>query len=179
MSPILGIIASEISGNLSSYESIATVTVGSGGTSSITFTGIPSTYTHLQIRGISQGGNVASNAMQFNGDGASNYNAHFMYGDGSTTAAGFQQTTSMYAILTTSATNVYGGFVIDILDYTNTNKFKVFKSFTGGDENGSGYIELLSGAWRNTNALTSITLFAYTGVLSQNSTFALYGIKGI
>ena len=39
---------------LNSYESIATVTVGAGGTSTITFSSIPTGYTHLQIRGIAQ-----------------------------------------------------------------------------------------------------------------------------
>jgi hypothetical protein len=52
--PILGIIASAITGNLvtTSYESIATVTVGGGGAATVAFTSIPATYTHLQIRGI-------------------------------------------------------------------------------------------------------------------------------
>jgi hypothetical protein len=51
--PILGIIASAITGNLvtTSYESIETVTVGSGGSATVlTFSSIPATYTHLQIR---------------------------------------------------------------------------------------------------------------------------------
>ena len=50
--PILGVIASQITGHLStnSFESIQTVTVGSGGQSSISFSSIPSTYKHLQLR---------------------------------------------------------------------------------------------------------------------------------
>lgn len=32
------------------YDSIATTTVGAGGAASITFSSIPSTYQHLQIR---------------------------------------------------------------------------------------------------------------------------------
>jgi hypothetical protein len=50
--PILGIIASAITGNLvtTSYESIETVTVGSGGSATVTFSSIPATYTHLQIK---------------------------------------------------------------------------------------------------------------------------------
>jgi hypothetical protein len=49
--PILGIIASSRLGNLvtTSYESIATVTVGGGGSASASFTSIPATYTHLQL----------------------------------------------------------------------------------------------------------------------------------
>jgi hypothetical protein len=52
--PILGIIASAITGNLvtTSYESIATVTVGGGGSARCYFSSIPATYTHLQIRSI-------------------------------------------------------------------------------------------------------------------------------
>ena len=41
-------------GGGTSYESIATVTVGAGGSSSISFTSIPSTYKHLQIRAITR-----------------------------------------------------------------------------------------------------------------------------
>ena len=50
--PILGVIDSAKTGNLSSYESIQTITVGSGGASTIVFSSIPSTYAHLQIRAL-------------------------------------------------------------------------------------------------------------------------------
>ena len=53
-----GVVASGISGHLFTptgrYESIQTATVDSAGTASITFSSIPSTYTHLQIRGIAK-----------------------------------------------------------------------------------------------------------------------------
>ena len=49
--PILGIMASQISGHLSnpSYESIATYTVGAGGSSTMVFSSIPQTYKHLEF----------------------------------------------------------------------------------------------------------------------------------
>ena len=65
MAPILGIWASQNYSRYSitgSYESIATVTVGSGGSSYIEFTSIPGTYTHLQIRGILR--NTGSSSSQ-------------------------------------------------------------------------------------------------------------------
>jgi hypothetical protein len=48
--PILGIIASSKLTVSNSYESIATTTVGSGGSATVTFSSIPATYKHLQVR---------------------------------------------------------------------------------------------------------------------------------
>ena len=160
-----------------SMDALGVVVVPSAGVSSITFSSIPSTYTHLQIRGISQGSGIATNAIQFNGDTASNYNSHYLYGDGSSAASGSLLYTYGYGFLSSGSTNIFGGAVIDILDYANTNKYKTYRSLTGADQNGSGYIELLSGAWRNTTAVTSITLAPITGNFSQYSSFALYGVK--
>jgi hypothetical protein len=157
------------------FESIATVTVGTA-TPTVEFTSIPATYTHLQIRGISR--NVqATNFMQFNNDTASNYSSHYVLGDGATTIAGVLNSTKMYAFFSTATANIFGVAVIDILDYANTNKYKTIRSLSGGDENGSGYAELLSGNWRNTAAITSIKLSTGSGNLEQYSSFALYGVK--
>ena len=49
---IAGFLGTGVAASTSSYESIATTTVGAGGSSSISFTSIPSTYTHLQVRGL-------------------------------------------------------------------------------------------------------------------------------
>ena len=51
-----------------SYESIATTTVGSGGASSITFSSIPATYAHLQIRGIFKPSAACWLGLRFNSD---------------------------------------------------------------------------------------------------------------
>ena len=55
--PILGIIASSHVNFIptGSFSSIATVTVGSGGSSTVSFISIPQTYKHLQLRGIAKG----------------------------------------------------------------------------------------------------------------------------
>ena len=78
-----------------SYDSIATTTVGAGGTTSITFSSIPQTYTHLQLRmlTIGNGSNTASGFMALNCDSTStNYYTHYLYGNGATAAAGANQT---------------------------------------------------------------------------------------
>lgn len=187
MSPILGIYASSATPShivTSSYESISTVTVGSGGASSITFSSIPSTYTHLQLRGISRGttaGNGGNIYLRFNSDTSSNYGWHTMRGDGASVSAGATLTqTSMYVALYPAANQTAGNFgaaVIDILDYTNTNKYKTVRSLNGNDRNGSGYIYFQSGLWLSTSAITRIDLLPEADNFAQYSSFALYGIK--
>jgi len=183
--PILGIIASsKLKAVPSSYESIATVTVGGGGAANIEFTSIPATYTHLQIRGIGRG-SFTDLTMRFNSDTGNNYSSHRLYGTGSSTpgtdgedSTGAYGTYILYAGRLSSAASVFCGNIIDILDYANTNKYKASRSLYGFDENGSGNIFLASGNWRNTNAITTIRLTPFSGTISQYSQFALYGIKG-
>ena len=191
MSLILGILAQGVAGApgaANSYESIATVTVGSGGAANVEFTSIPSGFEHLQIRAIARStrasvDNVFVN-MQINSDTGANYSYHDLYGDGSTVAAGAITSVTQNYIqritASTAAASIFGTFVIDILDYKNTNKYKTLKSLGGFDLNGSGQIYLVSGSWRNTNAITSLKFTSQaTGDFAQYSHFALYGIKGV
>lgn len=186
MAPILGIIASSITGNLStnSYESIATVTVGAGGSSTISFTSIPSTFKHLQVRGImrdSRTTNPDSMLLTFNSDTAANYSYHYLSGDGSIADAAAAASSS-YIFLSrfegaNQTANAFGGIVLDILEYANTNIYKTTRSLGGYDANGSGVVKLDSGNWRNTSAITSLTLTPANTSFVQYSSFALYGIK--
>ena len=190
MSPIPGIVASQITGHLStnSYESIATVTVGSGGQSSAVFSSIPSTYKHLQIRLCARvtGATTDSNIVAyFNADTTSgNYPQHVLYGTGSAAAAGYSPSDANLAIGRTpgasSSANMFGLGIADILDYTNTNKNKTVRALSGQDQNGSGIVLLNSGLWLSTTAISTITITAQSGNgnLAQYSSFALYGIKG-
>lgn len=157
-----------------SYESIATVTVGAGGASSVDFTSIPSTYTHLQIRGL--GVFSGDTFLQFNSDTNNNYSRHSVYGDGSSAAA-FAETSNSRIGVNYATSTQPSPFVADILDYKDTNKYKTVRALSGVDSNGSGIILLQSGSWRSTSAVTSIKLIAFSGTFSQHSTFALYGIK--
>ena len=167
-----------------SYESIATVTVGSGGSSTITFSSIPSTFKHLQIRGIGRtSGSTADSAMTFNSDSSSGsyYANHQIYGDGSSAAAATSPASTrldpFYVAGSGVTSSVFAGFVIDILDYQNTNKNKTLRSLQGWDANGSGFVIFRSGLWMKTNAITQID-WTVSGNWAQYSSFALYGIKG-
>jgi hypothetical protein len=184
--PIPGIVASQITGHLStnSYESIQTVTVGSGGASSVVFSSIPSIYKHLQIRAIGRcdaAVTVRNTGIQINSDTAANYSIHELFGDGSTALVGAaaSQTAAEGFILpgTTIGANIFGTTIIDILDYTNTNKNKTLRALSGMDSNGYGRVYMYSGAWFSTTTITSINLFSGAN-FTQYSSFALYGVKG-
>jgi hypothetical protein len=190
--PILGVVASSTrqgqnvdAGVMFALQSIV---IGSAGASSITFRNIPQTYTHLQIRGIARSNRNAANDsvfMQYNADTGLNYSVHTLngtgaamslYGSPANTESNF--TVGQISSLQSNA-GVFGGFVIDILDYANTNKYKTQRSFGGFDNNGSGVIAFSSGSWRSFSAITSIVINAHpTNTYQQYSTFALYGIKG-
>jgi len=188
MSPILDSIGSvkaygwgSIVSGSPSFESIATTTVGSGGSANIEFTSIPGTYSHLQIRGIGKSTSSPTDLdIQFNSDTGSNYRAHRLSGDGSSVFSDVSLQTFRLdrAGILADGTSVFGANIIDILDYANTNKYKTVRSLYGYDKNGSGSALFSSGLWMNTNAITSIKLFPDFGNFVQYSSFALYGIKG-
>jgi hypothetical protein len=168
------------------FESIATVSVGSGGAANVEFTSIPATFTHLQIRGImrdARAGTVNDGWLRFNGDTGSNYAAHKLNGDGAsataTGAATKTNTEDLFRFPTDNNTaSVFGASIIDIFDYANTNKYKTVRALSGYDANGSGVIRFSSGLWQSTSAITSIIIDSDGSVnWSQYSHFALYGIK--
>lgn len=165
----------------SAYESIATVAVGAGGSGTITFSSIPSTYKHLQIRALtrSAGGNVN---MRFNSDSGSNYWTHWLDGDGATIRAEASGLGNLhyagYGATATAGANVFGGNVIDIIDYANTSKYKTIRGISGFDSNGSGWAGLISGYWASTSAISTIVITPNSSTFPQYSHFALYGIKG-
>lgn len=180
---------SALAGNdqwFSDFESIATVTVGVGTTQAeIEFTSIPSTFQHLQIRGISRVTEAATRGdfrVRVNGDTGSNYSWHLLIGDGSSAAAfaSASQTTGRigYTTGSSASSNIYGVFVIDVLDYSSTTKNKTFRTLGGADLNGSGAVSFNSDAWLSTSAITSLKFYPSANNFDQYSHFALYGIRG-
>ena len=191
--PILGIMASQISGKLwtpdGAYDSLATVTVPATTVASITFAGIPSTYKHLQIRAT-----LKTNRATFGNDGlyirvngaTSSYSQHYVIGDGSSASAsgGGGNTQILIGWTGTNVANYFGTNIIDILDYANTSKYKTIRSLGGVDLNGTvagagGLVALHSGMYYgNTDAITSLVFTSSNAAdFQQYSQFSLYGIK--
>lgn len=184
---ILGIMESQSAAAVGDFESIATVTVGAGGASNAEFTSIPLTFQHLQIRLSAHFSGTAlqyaQGTVQLNGDTGANYSYHRLFGNGTSASAdgSASQSNMVFPWMPDSATsaNFFNGVIIDVLDYKDTNKYTTIRALGGNDQSGNGILGLVSGNWRNTNAVTSIKLIAPSGqTFTQHSHFALYGIKG-
>jgi hypothetical protein len=176
---MIGALVAGITGSggasLSSYESIATAN-GTGSSTTITFSSIPSTFKHLQIRFNANSGAGTNINLRINSDSGANYTYHQLSGDGtSATASGGTSRTSIFVGYMTAS--YYGASVVDILDYTSTTINKTVRSLGGSDANGSGSILIRSGLWINTNAVSTIEIISASGNFTTASTFALYGIK--
>jgi len=166
-----------------SYESIATVTVGAGGAATITFSSIPQTYTHLQIRCFARSTgptNGENTYIYFNNtSNSTGYAWHVIRGDGSGAggvAAGGANARLLANVGSSNATSVYSTMIIDVLDYTNTNKNKTVRNLYGFDSNGAGYVGFNSTLVPQTAATTQIDIdLSYN--FAQYSSFALYGVN--
>ena len=192
MTPMLGIMASSISGSkisTSSFESIATITAA-GGETSLSFTSIPQTYKSLQIRGISRDTSATNqsngNYLTFNNDTGTNYHSHLIINNPAGAAYAYDSGNVNYvvnlsgAIFGSGTTNMFGSGIYDIIDYSSTTKNKVLRTFLGADTNGVTTIrniQIGSGLWLSTSAITTITINEASAGFAAGSTFALYGIK--
>jgi len=190
--PILGVIASSFrsgAADTGAMFPLQVITVGAAGASSVTFSNIPNTYEHLQLRILSRCTRASASGnmmLRINSDTGSNYANHEIYGDGASATASGASSVDRIDISrspgTSATANIFSGTVIDILDYANTNKYKTVRSIFGFDNNSAtvtGYIGLRSGLWMNTNAITTVEFTSATSSsFTVNSVFALYGIKG-
>ena len=169
------------------YEQIATNILASA-TSSVTFSSIPSTYKHLQIRMTIRGTTAFNGGMgiTINGDTGTNYSRHNLFGDGGSVYS--QNATSQSRINTdtnnaffpggSAGASQFGASIVDILDYL-TSKNKTVRQLAGAYASNGYQVGLISGAYYSTSAVSSVTLtqLAMTN-FAIGSRFSLYGIKG-
>jgi hypothetical protein len=168
------------------FDSLATVTVPSGGLASITFAGITNTYKHLQLRSIARTTSAATDNycnIIFNSDSGANYSYHDLRtdGGGAVQATGLASQNAIYLQRYTgggATASVFGVVILDVLDYASTVKNKTLRNFGGFDRNGAGSLYLVSGSWMNSStAINSMTLTPEGGSFAANSQFTLYGVK--
>lgn len=155
---------------MSTYTPIASQTLGSTA-SSVTFSSIPQGYTDLVIVFAGTGSNNSSIYLTFNDDTGSNYSDTNMYGDGTNAASQRRsnQTSIKDILLYTTQTNA----IIQIQNYSNST---TYKSVLARSNVASAETDVTVGLWRNTSAITTITLIPGTVNFASGSTFSLYGI---
>jgi len=166
------------------YQLIASNTVGSGGTGSITFSSIPSTYTDLSLRiSARMSTNVGANwydlGLTFNGS-SSGYSGRWVLGNGSTASSGTDGT-SAYIIIrppsNTATASTFGIADVYIPNYAGSNNKSVSVDNVSETNATSAIAIMTASLWSNTAAITSITLTPATGTIVEYSTAYLYGIK--
>ena len=171
------------------YDCISSVTLDSSG-GGIQFANIPQNYTHLELRYVARcistdsTNGVMSIRITFNSVGTNTYDYTVMKGVGNATtvASGEINKTNGPIVGLIAGNGIGSGYfssgVIEILDYTNTNKNKVTRSVTGCEVSGTlSEVAIYGGLWRSTAAITTIDLAADGGGFGRYTNVALYGVK--
>lgn len=158
---------------MSTYTPLASITL-SAAASSVTFSGIPQTYTDLVLVLAGAQNTAGSNYIELNSDTGTNYSYTFMYGDGTSAASSRDSSKgpSQGGILFYFGTD-QNNAILNFQNYSNTTTYKTILSRS----NGSGYTSARVGLWRSTSAITQIKVYAgSTNTFNSGTTFNLYGI---
>jgi hypothetical protein len=165
---------------------IASSTVGAGGTGTISFTSIPSTYTDLCLKlSLRTNSNLATEQLYvtFNGT-TSGYTAKQIYGDGSNAASASLTNggteISVININTGAGTaNTFSSTEIYIPNYAGSNNKSLSADSTSENNGTNGALAgLTAGLLSNTAAITSISFGNQdSATFLQYSTAYLYGVK--
>jgi hypothetical protein len=152
------------------------ITLGSSQT--VTFASIPNTFRDLRIVLTVGGTTSTGSGIKFNTDTdySNNYSRVVMTGNGSS-ASSFANSGSgnPAANHDAGALRTNGQLIIDIMDYSATDKHKTFlaRQDAAGNE-----ATALAGRWASTAAVTTILLTTDSGgALTAGTTIALYGVK--
>lgn len=158
----------------STYEPIATTTLGSSATS-YTFSSIPSTYSDLVV--VVVGANATGDTglgLEFNGDTATNYSMTLIYGNGSSAVSG--RATSANKIDIGRMDGSISSNIFHIQNYSNTTTNKTVI----GRGNAMSIVTATVGLWRSTAAINAVKIYgssAGSASFNTGTTFTLYGIK--
>ena len=168
---------------MATIEAIAT-TYLEADAASVTFSSIPSTYEHLQLRISGRdddtGAATGTMGMRFTSDSGNNYAIHYVAGDGASTTAGgvaSRNNIQLYRLAGGSTqSTIYGSMAVDVLNYSDGVTYTTTRAITG--MNGSdSETWFMSGLWMNTTAVNAIELVASADDLVRGSSFTLYGLK--
>jgi len=163
------------------FIKIASVTVGSGGASSIDFTSIPSTYTDLCVKISARGTTTEGSGGHYynialNGSGSSK-SQRFLQGNGSSTASGSSSSFTSYMNPSDYTASTFSNSETYIPNYAGSNYKSMSLDVTTENNATASYAAFYAQLWSNTAAVNQITLTPNAGNFAQYSTATLYGIK--
>jgi len=166
------------------YSKIASVTVGSGGSSSINFIAIPQNYTDLILKLSARddtAGTYVNMKIDFNSNlTSSNYCRLLLYAVDTNPTSVLQCNHNWpYANGSGTTANTFSNVEFYISNYASNTQIKVASS-DQVVENNSASPHLLTLMAHNTtfsDPIKSIGLTQFSGLLTQYSTATLYGIK--
>jgi len=160
---------------------------------SVEFTGIPQTYQHLQLR-ISSRGIAAADTVEAGirfgpvgdvVDAGTSYYSTEIRGYQTTENGSLNGAQSYIKCSFSAASNIdaagYGTGMVNILDYTNTDKQHTILVTGGQSMNATGYswISTVGGLWNGEGAIDKITIggASFTGTLVRGTVISIYGVN--
>lgn len=166
------------------YVPLATTTVGSGGTTTISFTSISNAYTDLKIALSGRSTRTATNAeflIKFNSS-TSNYTWTRLYATGGTGIIGSNTGGNNLVGVVSAAQNDFYEFAnafIYVPNYADSNAkaFWAESGYTDNTTTANIYNYYITGLWNDTSVITQIDLYPEGGTLwVEYTTATLYGI---
>ena len=172
------------------FESISSA-VGTGSSGVITFSSIPQTYKHLQLRctlkDVYTTSAVEGVYFRVNGTAGTSYAYHQMDGNGTSTTSSASSSSSEIFVRKaipsghSDYANLTGVMTVDILNYTSTSQLKTFRILNAMERNSSdtnSIVGMASGLFSSTAAITQITVHTNADRFATTTKISLYGIKG-
>ena len=163
------------------YTLISSVTVGSGGAASMTFSSIPANYTDLSVlisaRSTDAGG---GDYVVVRPNGATtNFTFRSIASYDSATPVSENGTLEFYTPIPAagSTSNTFGSTNLYIPNYASSNYKSASQEGVNQLNSTSGAQMLNANLWSNTAAITSLTLVCLFANFAQHTTAYLYGIS--
>jgi len=170
-------------------QPLQTVTVGSGGVNSVTFSSIPQGFTDLVLKmslrdGSTSGSNGATWGLTINNDVSNaSYSQTRLFGTGSSVgsgnAANLYYNDTAYFPNTVFTSNTFGSSEVYIPNYTGSNYKSFIVDSVTENNSSAAYTQMIAGLWRNTSAINTLNIYdsgSGSYVLAQYSKISLYGV---
>jgi fibronectin-binding autotransporter adhesin len=158
------------------YIPLATTTAA-GGETFITFSSISAGYTDLVLSCSVTCSSTQTLYVRFNGDSAGNYSSTYVYGTGGAAATGRFSSDSKILLGSVAVGMSSTTFSVVNASIQNYSSTATKKTILSRQSLASAEVNMSTGTWHNTSAITSMTIIPSSGSFGAGSTFSLYGIK--